>query len=301
MVELLLVGSLTRDVTVLRRAGAGAPLRWTQPGGAPWHGGLALQADPPAGTADPSPRAAAVAQAGPWGRRFALPALAAFGVRWLGPESAEDTVFRNRSAGGRRQQTLLARARPLRPADLPAERPGGVVVSPLFPEDVGAGVVERLRAAGPFLGLDLQGWLRAVDAEGRVRARRLGGIEAIRAVAAGAQVVKFSAREFQRLGPTDDWREAARAAAGALGAEVLVTRGAAGAFLATPGGAVAEAGGVRGGCSTAAAPATYFWPPTCGRAVAGPGRWRRWRRRRGWRSGCCGGGPTGRPVCRWPI
>ena len=228
-----------------------------------------------------------MAQAGPWGRRFALPALAAFGVRWLGPESAEDTVFRNRSAGG---GCWPGPGRSGPPTCRRNGRGRGGVAA--VPGGCGAGVVERLRAAGPFLGLDLQGWLRAVDAKGRVRARRFGGIEAIRAVAAGVQVVKFSAHEFHVWGRrTTGGRRPARQP-GHWGRRCW-------SHAARPGRLRRRA--ACGGCSTAAAPATYFWPPTCGRAMAGPGRWRRWRRRRGWRSDCCGGGPTERPVCRWPI
>ena len=123
--DTLLIGPLTRDFIRREAAPAGAGRRWSQPGGAVWHAGLALAlAEPMAGA-----RVSVVATAGPWARRDALPGLAAAGVRWRGVDSPRDTAFVNRYDRDRRRQVLLSRATPL-PAsaieagcDRPARRP----------------------------------------------------------------------------------------------------------------------------------------------------------------------------------
>ena len=163
-------------------------------------------------------------------RRFALPGLAASGVAWHGPATASDTVFVNRYEGDERQQRVLSWARSLTGSDLPPRRPDGVIVSPLFPDDVALDGIGRLRPRGAFVGVDAQGLLRRVDARGRVRtsAARLDESPA------GAQAIKFSLAEFQAVAGRADWQQAAREFARALRSEVLVTCGPDGALLATP-------------------------------------------------------------------
>lgn len=226
MVDLLIVGSLTRDHTLVAggadgEAGRGPSLRWTQPGGAAWHAGLAL-----AGKAD----VAAVAQAGPWVRCHAVPGLSAAGVRWLGPVSAVDTVFRNRYQRGSRRQWLLCRAATVSCADLPDQTPRAASVSPLFAEDVEALVVSRLAAAGTFVGVDLQGALRRPGRNGQVETVRTD----LGAWLGAAQVVKASEREFRvAIGGATDWQPAAAVLARRHGVELLITRGGKGAVLTT--------------------------------------------------------------------
>ncbi len=236
MADLLLVGSFTRDRIHLapgrpasgRRA---SPARWTQPGGGPWHAGLALAQEL---------AVTAVAQAGPWAREFALPGLRAAGVQWAGPTTEQDTVFVNRYDGLRRQM-LLSRARPLTPRDLTAERVEAAALSPLFPADVDAAVLSRLRDRGVFVGLDVQGLLRAVDSGRRVRTVWAD----IGRVGAATHALKFDRNEFDTAYPSDDWRAAGSEVARSLGVEVLITSGAEGAFLATP-ATTAEAAGLVG-------------------------------------------------------
>ena len=83
--ETALLGPLTRDFTHQDS------LRWSQPGGAPWHAGLALGA-----SKEPADQVLALAVAGPWSARFGLPGLIASGVGWAGQLQERDTVFRNR-------------------------------------------------------------------------------------------------------------------------------------------------------------------------------------------------------------
>lgn len=226
MVDLLIVGSLTRDHTLVigganGETAPGPTLRWSQPGGAAWHAGLAL-----AGKAD----VAAVAQAGPWVRCYALPGLSAAGVRWLGPVSAVDTVFRNRYQRGARRQWLLHRAASICCADLPDQAPGAASVSPLFAEDVEPQVLSRLADAGAFVGVDLQGALRRPGPDGQIDTVRTDLGPWLDA----AQVVKASEREFRvAIGGDADWQAAASVLARRHRVELLVTRGGKGAVLTT--------------------------------------------------------------------
>ncbi len=244
MLDLFLVGSLTRDRVLLRGR------RWSQPGGAPWHAGLALGLWEEGQTPSPSMRLTAIAQAGPWVRRFALPGLAASGVAWHGPATASDTVFVNRYEGDERQQRLLSRARSLAETDLPPRRPDGVIVSPLFPDDVALDGIGRLGERGAFVGVDAQGLLRRVDARGRVRTSAARLAES----PAGAQAIKFSLAEFQAVAGRADWQQAAREFARAMRSEVLVTCGSDGALLATPESSAETSGlSVRGRADTTGA------------------------------------------------
>ena len=109
MTDLLLVGAITRDQIRLPN------LRWTQPGGAPWHAGLALAASDP----ETRTRITLLGQAGPWARAFALPALGAAALAWAGPDSVQDTYFINDYQPDRRRQALQTQARPLLADDLP--------------------------------------------------------------------------------------------------------------------------------------------------------------------------------------
>ena len=228
MPDLLIVGPLSRD---LIRSPAGA---WWQPGGAPWHAGLALSA---------WAEVAAVGQAGPWLQAYALPGLTAAGIDWRGQTVATDTAFLNASPGnGRgavdRRQRLLRASEPLDWTALRTEAAPTALVSPLFSDDGAVAGVAELAAGGAFVAVDAQGLLRQIGPRGQVRRR---ADAALWERTAGAQAVKFSLREFVAQAGTDAWREAAEAAAAAQRREVLVTRGAEGVFVATPGEAFALA------------------------------------------------------------
>ncbi|MDE2639492.1 MAG: PfkB family carbohydrate kinase [Chloroflexota bacterium] len=233
--ETVVIGPLTRDFT--RRDAAvstgDAGVRWSQPGGAVWHAGLALVLASPLEEA----RVTVVATAGPWARRCGLPGLAAAGVECRGVESPRDTTFINRYDPDRRRQTLVSRAAPLPVTAVEAgvtDTPAVVVVSPLMPGDTPPGTARRMRDRGAFVAADAQGYLRATGAGGRIETRRVD----LRQALDDAQAVKFSLREFRvwaGLGPAAEWRVAAARAAGALAAEVLVSLGGEGAALALPG------------------------------------------------------------------
>ncbi len=227
MVDLLIVGSLTRDHTLViggvsGETAPGPMLRWSQPGGAAWHAGLAL-----AGNAD----LAALAQAGPWARCYALPALAATGVHWLGPATAVDTVFRNRYQHGKRRQWMPRRAASITCADLPDQVPGAASLSPLFAEDIEPLVVSRLAESGAFVGVDLQGALRRPGPHGQVETAPTD----LAVWLDGAHAVKASEREFRvAIGGDADWRPAAAVLARRHRIELLITRGGRGTVLTTP-------------------------------------------------------------------
>ncbi len=227
MVDLLIVGSLTRDHTLVigganGETAPGPTRRWSQPGGAAWHAGLTL-----AGNAD----LAAVAQAGPWARCYALPALAATGVRWLGPATDVDTVFRNRYQQGVRRQWMPRRAASITCAHLPDQAPGAASLSPLFAEDIEPLVVSRLAAAGAFVGVDLQGALRRPGPHGQVETAPTD----LAVWLDGAHVMKASEREFRvAIGGDADWRPAAVVLARRHRVELLITRGGRGTVLTTP-------------------------------------------------------------------
>ena len=217
--ETVLLGPLTRDFT--HQDG----LRWSQPGGAPWHAGLALRA-----TGGPADRVQALATAGPWSGRFGLPGLIAHGVRWAGRRRARDTVFRNRYAAAGRRQTLLDRAAPIEPGVLGHRRPEVAVLSALMPDDIALAIPAALRDRGTFVGADAQGFLRRVDNRGRVRTQPAD----LAAHLPGVAAVKFSERELRvhaGLGADEPWAPAAASLARALRAEVIVSRGARGAAL----------------------------------------------------------------------
>jgi hypothetical protein len=236
MPDFLVCGSLTRDRIEL------GPRRWTQAGGAPWHGGLALAALALPDSVGAMPglglgeglRVAVMAQAGPWVRRMAVPGLATFGVRWLGPATDSDTVFTNRYGAVRRQR-LRATARRLEASDVPSGRWEAAIVSPLHRDDVSAEVVRALRERGAFVALDAQGLLRTVGEDGWLETATLRGD----AMLADAHVVKFSVREFEAFAGPGDRRRRARAVAREFNTELLVTRGADGVLLAS-GDAVVE-------------------------------------------------------------
>ena len=233
--DTLLIGPLTRDFIRREAAPAGAGRRWSQPGGAVWHAGLALAlAEPMAGA-----RVSVVATAGPWARRDALPGLAAAGVRWRGVDSPRDTAFVNRYDRDRRRQTLISRATPLPASAIEAgaiDPPAAVVVSPLMPGDTPPETARLMRARGAFVAADAQGDLRVAGAGGRIETRAAD----LRAALDGVQAVKFSRREFQvyaGVAVPADWRAAAVAAATSLGVEIVVSLGGDGAGVAAPGGA----------------------------------------------------------------
>ncbi|MXY80120.1 MAG: hypothetical protein F4Y94_10670, partial [Chloroflexi bacterium] len=223
--ETVSIGPQTRDFT--RRdatvSAGGAGTRWSQPGGAVWHAGLALALASPLEGA----RVAVVATAGPWARRHGLPGLAAAGVEWRGVESPRDPAFINRYDPDRRWQTLMSRAPPLPVSAIEAgvtAVPAAVVVSPLMPGDTPPGTARRMRERGAFVAADAQGYLRATGAGGRIETRRVD----LRPPLDGAQAVKFSLREFRvwaGLGADAAWRAAAARSAGVLGVEVVVSRG----------------------------------------------------------------------------
>lgn len=233
--DTLLIGPLTRDFIRREAAPAGAGRRWSQPGGAVWHAGLALAlAEPMAGA-----RVSVVATAGPWARRDALPGLAAAGVRWRGVASPRDTAFVNRYDRDRRRQVLLSRAAPLPASAIEAgaiDTPAAVVVSPLMPGDTPPETARLMRARGAFVAADAQGDLRVAGAGGRIETRAAD----LRAALDGVQAVKFSRREFRvyaGVAAGADWRAAAVAAAMSLGVEVVVSLGGDGAAVAAPGAA----------------------------------------------------------------
>ncbi len=233
--DTLLIGPLTRDFIRRDAAPAGAGLRWSQPGGAVWHAGLALAlAEPMQGA-----RVSVVATAGPWARRDALPGLAAAGVRWRGVDSPRDTAFVNRYDRDRRRQTLLSRAAPLSASAIEAGAigpPAAVVVSPLMPGDTPPETARLMRARGAFVAADAQGDLRVAGAGGRIETRAAD----LRAALDGVQAVKFSLREFRvyaGLSAPADWRAAAVGAAMSLGVEIVVSLGGDGAAVAAPGAA----------------------------------------------------------------
>ena len=233
--DTLLIGPLTRDFIRREAAPAGAGLRWSQPGGAVWHAGLALAlAEPMAGA-----RVSVVATAGPWARRDALPGLAAAGVRWRGVDSPRDTAFVNRYDRDRRRQVLLSRATPLPASAIEAgaiDAPAAVVVSPLMPGDTPPETARLMRARGAFVAADAQGDLRVAGAGGRIETRAAD----LRAALDGVQAVKFSRREFRvyaGVAARSDWRAAAVAAATSLGVEIVVSLGGDGAAVAAPGAA----------------------------------------------------------------
>lgn len=226
MTDLLLVGAITRDQIRLPN------LRWTQPGGAPWHAGLALAASDP----ETRTRIRLLGQAGPWARAFALPALGAAALVWAGPDSVQDTYFINDYQPDRRRQALRTQARPLLADDLPDDLPAAIVASPLYPESIHPAVLTRLFDSRSFVGLDAQGLLRRRDARGRVHTQPIDVEPRLR----GASAIKFSKREFAVVAPDLEPEAAARRLAAATGAEVLVTSGARGALLATPSGDLAD-------------------------------------------------------------
>ena len=233
--ETVVIGPLTRDFTRRSAAAAagGGETRWSQPGGAVWHAGLALVLASPLEAA----RVAVVATAGPWARRYGLPGLAAAGVEWRGVESPRDTVFVNRYDPDRRRQTLVSRSAPLTFPVIEAGvtgSPAAVVVAPLMPSDTPPETARRMRERGAFVAADAQGYVRAAGAGGRIETRRVD----LRPALDGAQAVKFSLREFRvwaGLGADAEWRAAAARSAGALRVEVVVSLGGEGAALALPG------------------------------------------------------------------
>ena len=231
--ETLLIGPLTRDFIV--REG----LRWSQPGGAVWHGALALALGGPAGAgtnADrvETERVAVLATAGPWAGRLGVPGLLAAGVDWRGVATRRDAVFVNRYDADRRTQSLLSQAEHVPRGLLEGCAPAAAVIAPLMPGDVPMEAAGILRSQGAFVAADAQGWLRVAGDGGRIAARPINaGV-----VLAGAHAIKFSVREFRvstGLAPDAEWRPAAIAAARRLQAEVLVSLGADGATLALSG------------------------------------------------------------------
>jgi hypothetical protein len=240
MAELLIIGALARDQIRVDQT------RWTQPGGAAWHAGLALAGI--GGSARITKSVRVVGQVGPWAQAFALPALqAARGAQpddgWLGPATTQETTFVNDYRADRRYQRLISMARPIHVSDLRTSQdlnePGrtaavsrGVVVSPLYREAVDAAVVAALVVDGAFVGVDAQGLLRRVGVGGVVETEP-GDVEAW---SAGASVLKFSEREFRVAFPTDDVEQESLRLAERTWAEVLVTAGDRGALLVGPDG-----------------------------------------------------------------
>ncbi len=235
MDDLLIIGSFARDqIRVDRR-------RWTQPGGAAWHGGLSM--------AESGVRI--LGQAGPWAQAFAVPAIRAArrvesGV-WLGPATDQETTFVNDYGVDRRYQRLRSAARPIHVSDLRTAAElvaislgelssGGVVVSPLYPRAVDAPVVAALVEAGAFVGVDAQGSLRRVGERGVVET----GSGDVEAWSAGAVVLKFSEREFRVAYPNDDVEREALRVAERTSAEILVTAGDRGALLVGPDGSTSN-------------------------------------------------------------
>lgn len=83
-------------------------------------------------------------------------------------ESPDTTTFENIYTPGARHQVLHARARPLGPADVPARwrAPRIVHLGPIA-DEVDPDLVDAF--PGSLIGLTPQGWMRAWDADGRVR------------------------------------------------------------------------------------------------------------------------------------
>lgn len=226
--ETVLVGPLTRDFT---RRGA---TRWSQPGGAVWHGGLALAMSAPVADTVVS----ICATAGPWARRWGWPGLAGAGVALGGVDTPDDTVFRNHYEGEKRRQTLLSSSSPL-PLSLLEGCTAAAVLSPLMPSDVPVeAAAAALRQRGAFVAADVQGLLRVRAPGGRIEARPAD----LKGTLPNVQALKFSQREFRIYaglpdspGASHDWEVAVVAVANQLDAEIVVSRGSAGAALALPG------------------------------------------------------------------
>lgn len=224
--ETVVVGPLTRDFT---RQGV---MRWSQPGGAVWHAGLALSLPAPA----PEAAVSIYATAGPWARRWGLPGLHGAGVGCCGAEAARDTVFLNRYEGERREQALLSSSEPLPMQALTGCRPAAAVIAPLMPHDVARAAGAAWRACGAFVAVDAQGILRARRDSGRIVTRTAD----LRDFVANVQALKFSQRAFGVYAGISaspgaaDWEAAACAIATELGVEIVISRGLHGAVVATP-------------------------------------------------------------------
>ena len=163
--ETILIGPLTRDFIVQDG------LRWSQPGCAVWHAGLALGLAAPDGVPGVEAVVVVYGTAGPWAAHAVVPALAAAGVRWRGVATPRETIFVNRYDPHRRRQMLISRADPLPLAALEGAAPAAAVVSPM-PGDVPLGAVRMLRAQGAFVGADAQGLWRCGGPGGGSRRSR---------------------------------------------------------------------------------------------------------------------------------
>lgn len=151
------------------------------------------------------------------------------GVEVLVLPSARTTTYENRYAGAEDRHQLLARSDPIGPGDVPAAWLAAadlVHAGPLHPGDVDPAA---LRQAAGLVGVDVQG-LGRDPSLGHVEVER-----AVRAWCAAASVVQVSATDVPILFNATSPR-AIRSAYG-IG-ELLVTRGVAGATLATEAGVV---------------------------------------------------------------
>lgn len=120
------------------------------------------------------------------------------GVRVFASRSSATTRFRNRYAeDGSRSQELLARAGELELASLPPHlrRPDALLLGPVAGEIPG-GFAPRFEAQ--VVGATAQGWLREVDAEGRVRPRWWAEPAA---VLAGVHVLFLSEQDLPPAAP----------------------------------------------------------------------------------------------------
>jgi 1D-myo-inositol 3-kinase len=133
------------------------------------------------------------------------------------------TTFALAYEAGARQLVLRRRARPLTPADVPAEfRAAAVVYVGPVAAECDRALIDSL--AGRFLGVGLQGWLRRRDADGRIHPALSPGV--IDPPAVGCAIV--SVEDHPDV-------EAVAVRFAAKGAVAAITRGARGATLLTAG------------------------------------------------------------------
>ncbi len=213
MPALLIVGSVSRDR--LWHAGR----RITPPGGAPWHAAIALRRD------HNSAAITVVTRRSAWVRALAAPGLAALGVTVAGRAGGTDTRFDLWDGPWGRDLRLREAAPAIGVADLPSGRWAAAVCSPLHPADVAVAVLSAVRARAAFTLVDVQGLLRRVGPDGRVR------WEPPAAPLPTASALKFSTREFAVAFPGRDWQSHLGEAAATLESEVLISAGADGAAV----------------------------------------------------------------------
>jgi sugar/nucleoside kinase (ribokinase family) len=207
----LLVGSLTRDLW----ADAPGPAA-SSAGGVVHHAGLAL--------ARLGLAVRVVTRVAERDRAELTAPLLRAGVTVHALPSRATTTYSNDYSGERDSHVLLACSDPIRLEDVPLDwrRADLVQLGPLHPSDVAPGVAAGLSAR---VGLDAQGWVRALKGEERHTAdvaAMLGNVDVL-------QVSESDLAEIVRGDSPDSFAAACGAA------ELIVTRGARGASVWTQG------------------------------------------------------------------